>query len=40
MFVLKGDGEPDREISREEYLFLIEKLVEYRLSKYFKEFVR
>lgn len=37
MYVLKAEGEPDRELSRDEYLFLIEKLVVYRLARYFKE---
>ena len=37
---LKAEGEPDRELSRDEYLFLIEKLVEYRLARYFKELIK
>lgn len=40
VFVLKAEGEPDRELSRDEYLFLIEKLVEYRLARYFKELIK
>lgn len=39
-YVLIGENQEDREITKDEYDYLIQKLVELRLSKYFKELVQ
>lgn len=39
-YVLKGEGDKDRELTKEEYCFLLQKLTEIRLGKYFRELVR
>lgn len=39
-YLLKGDGEKDRELTKEEYSFLLEKLVEIRMDNYFRELIR
>lgn len=39
-YVLSGENQEDREITKDEYDYLIQKLVELRLSKYFKELVQ
>ena len=39
-YVLSGENQEDREITKDEYDYLIQKLVELRLSNYFKELVQ
>ena len=39
-YLLTGDSEKDRELTKEEYSFLLEKLVEIRMDKYFRELIR
>lgn len=39
-YVLSGENQEDREIIKDEYDYLIQKLVELRLSKYFKELIQ
>lgn len=39
-YVLSAENQKDREITKDEYEYLIQKLVELRLSKYFKELVQ
>lgn len=39
-YVLSGENQEDREITKDEYDYLIQKLVELRLSKHFKELVQ
>lgn len=39
-YLLKGEGNKDREITKDEYAYLLEKLSEYRLNNYFKELIR
>lgn len=39
-YLLKGDGEKDLELTMEEYSFLLEKLIEIRMDKYFRELIR
>nr|DAQ61369.1 MAG TPA: hypothetical protein [Caudoviricetes sp.] len=39
-YLLIGEGQEDREITKDEYTYLLEKLVEYRLNNYFKELIR
>lgn len=39
-YLLVGEDNKDREITKDEYAYLLEKLVEYRLSIYFKELIR
>lgn len=39
-YLLIGDYQKDKEITKDEYAYLLEKLVEYRLDTYFKELIR
>jgi len=39
-YLLIGEGQEDREITKDEYAYLLEKLVERRLNNYFKELIR
>lgn len=39
-YLLIGEGCKDKEITKDEYAYLLEKLVEYRLDRYFKELIR
>ena len=39
-YLLSGECQDDKEITKDEYLYLLEKLVEYRLNNYFKELIR
>lgn len=37
---LVGEGYEDKEITKDEYVYLLEKLDEFRLNNYFKELIR
>ena len=39
-YLLKGEDNKDRELTKDEYVYLLEKLAEYRLDIYFKELIR
>lgn len=39
-YLLSGEGCKDKEITKDEYVYLLEKLFEYRLDAYFKELIR
>ena len=39
-YALSGENQEDREITKDEYDYLIQKLVEFRLNIYFKELIR
>jgi len=39
-YLLIGEDQEDREITKDEYTYLLEKLVERRLNIYFKELIR
>ena len=39
-YVIKGDGEKDRELTKEEYRYLLEKLVDFRISKHYKTLIQ
>ena len=39
-YLLIGEDNKDREITKDEYTYLLEKLVEFRLNIYFKELIR
>lgn len=39
-YVLSAENQEDREITKDEYDYLIQKLIELRLSKYFKELIQ
>lgn len=39
-YVLIGENQEDRELTKAEYEYLLDELVQYRLTKYFNELVR
>lgn len=39
-YVLIGENQEDRELTKEEYEHLLDILIQYRLAKYFRELVR
>lgn len=39
-YVLIGENQEDRELTKDEYEHLLDELVQYRLSKYFRELIR
>lgn len=39
-YVLIGENQEDRELTKAEYEYLLDELVQYRLAKYFRELVR
>lgn len=39
-YLLIGEGQEDKEITKEEYNYLLEKLVDHRLNNYFKGLIR
>lgn len=39
-YVLIGENQEDRELTKDEYEHLLDELVQYRLAKYLRELVR
>lgn len=39
-YVLIGENQEDRELTKDEYEHLLDNLVQYRLAKHFRELVR
>lgn len=39
-YMLIGENQVDRELTKEEYEYLLDELVQYRLAKHFRELVR
>lgn len=39
-YVLIGENQEDRELTKQEYEHLLDELVQYRLANYFREIIR
>lgn len=39
-YMLIGENQEDQELTKDEHAHLLDKLVQYRLAKYFRELIR